>query len=163
MLQDVLVPAVAFLPLVVVVAWFDLRHLRIPNAAVLLGLAIFLATSPLPGFGESLTRLAAAGVIFVICLGLWAMNVFGGGDAKFLPLLFLFVPSSMLTTYVYLLSAGMLAGLLTVGGLRLVARADGSAWKSLRPGAEFPMGVAMAAAHALLLAVLLHRALQGTG
>ena len=88
----------AMLPLMLYTAWFDLKHLRIPNWIPLSVLAIYVATG-LWGleFDAFLRGLAAGGIVLVAMFGLYVLldmmgtAAIGGGDMKLFSALIPFV------------------------------------------------------------------------
>jgi prepilin peptidase CpaA len=144
----------AFLGGVVVAALTDLRALRIPNALVLacLGLALLrLALEPaLLG-----PHLAVGGIAFALTLALFARNLMGGGDAKLLPVVALWLGPQAILDFLVLLAvlAGGIALMLVLARLGLAA-VDGARerWPLvLRRGEGLPLAAAIAPAAALLL------------
>jgi prepilin peptidase CpaA len=139
-----LLPLILLSPVLAAVAYFDLRYMRIPNALVFIAIAVFVFTSPILGWPEAGIRLLAAAGVLVIGFTLFAMNLFGGGDAKMMAALMLFVPSGSYTIFGYGFSAAMLAGIGLVLMLRCVPVLTRSSWVSLRQKGTFPMGISIA-------------------
>lgn len=139
----------------------DLRRMRIPNwltgAMALLFLPAGLATLPLDAFAW---RLAAGAGVLALGFALFATGRMGGGDVKLLAAGALWVPAAQASQALLLLSATLLIGLAAVHGARAALAAAGPgrppAWRGLRRGARFPMGVSIGAAliAQFLLAVL---------
>lgn len=147
-------PLLAVSPLLLIMMGTDLRQMRIPNWLVLGMLAVFAVTAPFSlHWAEIGLRVVVALCVFIVFIGLYALNLFGGGDVKALAALLLFVPFSALSLFAYVFSAAMLVG---IGGIVLLRRAVGSPesrWVALaRPG-EFPMGVSIGMAGLALLAL----------
>jgi prepilin peptidase CpaA len=88
-----------------IIAYGDVRERRIPNALSLavaaLGLTrILLAKNPVAaGY-----TLAAAAVILVVAFLLFCRGVIGGGDAKLLPAMALFIGYNNLLEFLFLMS-----------------------------------------------------------
>lgn len=141
--MDIL-PLLLLAPVLVAVAWFDLRYMRIPNYLVAAALVLFVLTLPLLGWGEIGARLAAATLVFAFGASLFAFSLFGGGDVKMMAALMLFVPSSSYTLFAMGFSVAMLAGIAAVVALRQVPFLDRSAWVSLQGHGTFPMGISIA-------------------
>jgi prepilin peptidase CpaA len=79
--------ALAVFPLLMAYAAFsDLLTMTIPNRVSLLLVATFLALAFTLGFDTVPlgSHFLAAALVFVVCFGLFAANVMGGGDAKLL-------------------------------------------------------------------------------
>ena len=141
----------AMLPLMGLTAWFDLRHLRIPNGLALAVLAVFLVTGlwglPLETY---LWRLGAGAVVLAAGFALFAAGLVGGGDAKMAAALAPFVAAEDVAPLLLLYAAVTLALLLALRlAMRLVThRATG--WRAIdqyaRPARErvFPMGLILA-------------------
>lgn len=144
-------PLLLVAPLLAAMALGDLRRLRIPNWLVLSMVAVFVLTAPflLPA-PEIGWRLAAAVAVYVLGLAGFALGLWSGGDVKAVSALMLFLPSATLTIYAFTFSASMFAGMTMVLSLRAVVGTPESAWRSLRPRAEFPMGVSIALSGFLL-------------
>ncbi|MGR3465566.1 A24 family peptidase [Limimaricola sp.] len=143
-------PLILAAPLMAMMIWTDLRHMRIPNrlvgAVALLGLGC-AAFGLLP---DLLPRLVAGGAVFVIGLGLFAIGAMGGGDVKMLAVLVPLVPPEALPAFGVLLSVTMLAGVLLLTGVRRVAGGPESSWVSLQARGRYPLGLSIAAAAMIL-------------
>lgn len=92
----------------------DLRHKRLPNAlmrpAVIAGWILLLARLVL---GQVMgTQVAVTALTAIVCLGLWWLHAFGGGDMKLVMALVALFPDHRLI-YV-LLAAGLLGSLLAL-------------------------------------------------
>ncbi|MBK5565656.1 prepilin peptidase [Ensifer sp. 2YAB10] len=106
-------------------AFSDLLTMTIPNRVSVILLASFFVVALLAGldFIEIGQHLAAALAVFVVCFGLFAANVMGGGDAKLLTasaIWFGFTPS--LTAF--LLYVSVFGGMLTLAILMLRRQED---------------------------------------
>jgi prepilin peptidase CpaA len=141
-----LLPLILLAPVLAAVAYFDLRYMRIPNALVLIALALFVVSRPILGWPEMGLRLLAGAAVLVTGFVLFAMNLFGGGDAKMMAALMLFVPSGTYTLFGYGFSAAMLAGIGLILLLRTVPVLTASGWVSLQQRGTFPMGISIAMA-----------------
>jgi prepilin peptidase CpaA len=127
-----------------VAAAMDLRHYRIPNALIVLGLALFLATAATLGLDEASSRLLQGGITFAICFTLFGLGLMGGGDAKLFPVVLLFVPFGEVATYLFCLAFGLALGL---GGLTFLRRrqiAPSGDWAAFERQDGFPVGLAIA-------------------
>lgn len=151
--------ALAFLPFALpICAWVaasDLRHMRIPNLAVLaltgvfvvvgLGLVAFTAAMTLPDF---LWRLAALAVVLAIGFVLSTLGLVGAGDAKFAAAIAPFVAPGDGALFLYLFAAVLIVSWIAhrvAGRVPAVRTATGD-WASWDRGKLFPMGVALAGA-----------------
>lgn len=145
------VPLLILAPLLIHMAFHDLRHLKISNRLVLAMLAIFLLSAPAAlSFAEIGYRAAAAAVVFLLGFFGFAFRLWGGGDVKAMAALTLFVPSAFLSIFALVFSLSMAFGMAAVlTGQRVFGRQD-SAWSALRPGSAFPMGVSIALSGLLL-------------
>ena len=131
-------------PVLVAVAWNDLSRMKIPNYLVICGLALFVLSLPFLDVDEAVARGIAGGICLAICLALFGLRWLGGGDAKMLPVAFLFIPSAWVTSYMFGFAFSLLIGMVLIWTARAVfGRADAD-WISLRPGSAFPMGISIA-------------------
>jgi prepilin peptidase CpaA len=141
----------AMLPLMGLTAWYDLRHLRIPDGLALAALAVFLATGlwglPLEIF---LWRLGAGAAVLAVGVALFGAGLIGGGDAKMAAALAPFVAAEDAAALLLLYAVVALALPLM---LRLAMRIAGpreTGWRAVdqyaRPARErvFPMGLIFA-------------------
>ena len=151
--------ALWFLPLVLPicawVAWSDLARMRIPNAAVLALLAVFLVVGPLAlPLEDWAWRWAHFAVGLALGFVLTAARAVGAGDAKFAAAMAPFVALQDIAVFVMLFSALLLAACAAPRLVRAVPRLRGMApeWESWRSGG-FPMGLPLAAAVAAYLAL----------
>lgn len=136
-------PLWMFSPVLAAIAWSDFSRMRIPNTFGLAGLAIFLPALFYLEFDETLLRVMAAAICFAICFGLFAVGWLGGGDAKILPVMFLMVPPSVVSTYLLLLSASMALGLAAMPIVRRIMTRSKAGFESVARTREFPMGIAI--------------------
>ena len=134
-------PLWAFAPCLALVTLSDFKEMRIPNAYSVAGLIVFLGLLPLIGWHDALLRGLAAAICFAICLVKFILGWMGGGDTKFLPVVFLFVPTVHLSTYLFLFALFLSLGLVGVLGARRVLRHTDIRAASMQSGAAFPMGV----------------------
>lgn len=147
--------ALAFVPLLLITALFDLREMRIPNWLSWAGLAVFAATLPVLGIDAWFMRALVGLAAFVICFGLFAVNWLGGGDAKIFPVTMLFVPMSHIAIYMFSFSVAMIVGMIVIWLARQQFSHPQARWVSMKPGAAFPMGISIAASLPLALGVAL--------
>lgn len=137
----------ALVPVVVASAIADLRHLRIPNTHVLIALGLFVLAGPLTlSWAELSPRLLAAGITFALCFVLFAAGVIGGGDAKMMPVILLFIPSPGLVDFLRVFAIAL--GAVSLGALvvQRVPYFRRLGWKSAQAQRHVPVGVAMAIA-----------------
>jgi prepilin peptidase CpaA len=149
-------------PVVFLATWTDLKNFKIPNALSLVGLAVFALTCliflPLPEIAD---RLLGGLIVFAVCFVLFAVGMMGGGDAKLLPVIALFIPAGDALLVLIILSVCGLAGLLVIrlvapraASLPLGVAAEWQVWSSRK---HFPYAYAMAGALALYILVRLIR------
>lgn len=150
--------ALAFLPILAATAVCDLRHMRIPNRLSWVGVALFVASLPVLGADVWSLRVLAGAAAFAICFGLFAVGWLGGGDAKILPVTFLFVPTGLLPVYLFSFSAAMVLGMVGIWLARQRLSRPDASWVSMQPGAAFPMGISIAAS--LPMMWLAHHVMQ---
>ena len=154
-----LLPLLAASPLLLWMGFSDLRFMRIPNWLVLALVAVFVVSAPFLPFASVTSRLLAAAVLFVLCVGAFAAGVFGGGDAKALPAVVLLVPPGTLDLFGLLFSGTMLAGLVFVGSMQMMPGSHRTRWVGLRARGMFPMGVSISAAGLIHPFAMMHFAL----
>jgi len=156
--------ALWFLPGVAVVsawvAWSDMRAMRIPNAAVLALLGIYLVLGPfllpLAAWGWGWVHF---GVVLAAGFLLTIARLIGAGDAKFAAAMAPFIASGDVAVFMLLFAAVLLAAFLTHRVARATPSLRGLAphWDSWNRN-DFPMGLALGGALVVYLSVA---ALQG--
>jgi prepilin peptidase CpaA len=138
-----LLPLLAAAPVLLAVAYSDLRYLRIPNALSLALVLIFLGACLIAPPPDLALRIGLAAATLSIGALAFLAGLVGAGDVKILAAMLLLVPGAGLLA-VPLVFAGALA--LTLAGVlawrRLPAMA-GTHWAGLIRGPQFPMGVAI--------------------
>ncbi|MBA3910757.1 MAG: hypothetical protein C0524_12990 [Rhodobacter sp.] len=141
----------ALTPVIVASAISDLRRLKIHNRHVLVALAIFVLLAPfLLDFQELSMRFLVGIVTFGIGFTLFALHLIGGGDAKMMPVVMLFVPSDELAHFLRIFALALGAVSLC---MLLVQRAPAFrrvAWSSVLEHRHVPVGVAIAISVVLL-------------
>ncbi len=152
--------AVWFLPFVlpigIWVAMSDLRDMRIPNVAVLALTAVFvvggLILLPIDSF---LWRLAQLAVVLVIGFVITSLGLVGAGDAKFAAAMAPFVAPGDGMFFLLLFSMVLVGSWVTHRGASRVTavRRVTPDWASWDQGKLFPMGVALAGALLIYLAL----------
>ncbi|MGB3244518.1 MAG: prepilin peptidase [Sulfitobacter sp.] len=131
----------AFCVLMTVVIYWDIRHMRIPHWLLAIITALFLfAVYPSLETGEVLLRVLAAGVVFALCMAAFATRRLGGGDAKLLPLMMLFVSPADWALFALCLSVGLIAGLTTVRILRHGTLKGRTNWTGIAAQDRYPLG-----------------------
>ena len=147
-----------FLPIIFGSAISDFNHLKIRNVQVTVGLAAFLVISPfLLDLNEISFRLLSAVLIFGICFILFSLRLIGGGDAKMMPVVLLFVPSDEVVLFLRIFAGALL--LVSLGAL-FIQRTPRLRRAGLTPAQkrrQDPVGVAMALSAAALAAYLVLR------
>lgn len=150
LLQSILMAL--FVALVVYGAWSDARELRIPNWVSLSLLAAFVPMGVVSGIGlEDVTWHLAAGVAVLIAgFVLFALNLFGGGDAKLMAAAALWVGWGEVAFF--LIAVVLVGGLLSV--LVVLLRKGLGLWPDwlvrrleglFTPNKAVPYGIAIAA------------------
>ena len=139
-----LLPLLLLSPVLLAVAWFDLRYLRIPNWLVLTALALYVATIPFIGWEEAALRLLAGAVVLALGTVSFAFRLFGGGDVKMLAALMLFVPSQGYVLFGYTFAASMLLGISLILLMRRTPGVRDLNLASMKAVGAFPMGVSIA-------------------
>lgn len=141
-----LLPLLLAAPLMLWMAYGDLRYMRIPNRLVGGLVLIFVISVPFLPLDSSLERVIAALCMLAICFAAFSIGVFGGGDAKALAAMMLLIPPGTLNLFGLVLSLSLLLGLGLVLTLRAAPGAQQARWVSLRAKGMFPMGVSIALA-----------------
>jgi prepilin peptidase CpaA len=141
----------ALMPVIAFSAISDLRTLKISNLQVLTALALFVLFAPfLLDSGDLSMRLLVGAATFVIGFVLFAMRVIGGGDAKMMPAVMLFVPSDEVVLFlrIFAVTLGTVSLCMLVFQRTPAFRRIG--WSSLQEQRHVPVGVAIAISVALL-------------
>jgi prepilin peptidase CpaA len=150
------------LPICVWVALSDLRQMRIPNTSVLALTGVFLVIGLVLVFGLGvwtietyLWRLAALGVVLVIGFVITSLGLVGAGDAKFAAAMAPFVAPGDGVFFLLLFALVLIGSWLMhrIAGRIPVFRRATADWASWDQGKLFPMGVALAGALAIYLAL----------
>lgn len=144
------------LPICIYVAWSDLREMRIPNISVLALALVFVVGGyfllPIEAYGMRLLQLAAVLVIgFVVS----SLGLVGAGDAKFAAAMAPFIAPGDGLFFLMLFALVLIGSWLThrgAGRVPAVRRATPD-WVSWDRGKLFPMGVALAGALVIYLAM----------
>lgn len=136
----------------------DLYRYEIPNEASIAIVAAFLPAAFAAGLGflDILVGLAIGFGCMIIGIGLFAINLFGGGDVKLLAAGAVWAGWEALPSYLFLvaISGGLLSlALILFRRLRLPNRLNGIGWIHAihTPGNSVPYGVAIAAGALILL------------
>lgn len=144
------------LPICIWVALSDLRAMRIPNLAVLALTGVFLTVGlivlPVDAY---LWRLASLGIVLVAGFIITSLGLVGAGDAKFAAAMAPFIAPGDALFFLMLFSLVLIGSWLThrtAGRVPALRRAT-SDWASWDQGKLFPMGVALAGALAIYLAL----------
>lgn len=130
-------------PIVIYIAWSDMRSMKIPNKSVLALVIAFALVGPFAfGLEQYLWQWLNLPVALAFCMALWALRVMGGGDAKMIAAMapFFVVPDLLLVTQIF--AASLLAAL-AVHSLFRFTRLKNFApdWKSWSAGRYFPKGL----------------------
>ena len=141
-----LVPLILISPILIAVAYCDLRFMRIPNVLSVLILAIFVTALLIDPPDDLLARLAVAAAVFGLGFTGFCFRMLGGGDVKILSAVMLFVPLHSLGLFAYIFSAALLVGIAAILTLRRLPLATDHRWKSISGSTRFPMGVSIALA-----------------
>jgi len=155
-----LTEALWFLPFVVpiciYVAWSDLRDMRIPNVSVLALAAVFLVVGliALP-FEVYYMRLLQLVIILLAGFLVTSLGLVGAGDAKFAAAMAPFIAPGDYLMFLTLFAAVLIGAWITHRGAGMVpaVRRATPGWTSWDRGKLFPMGVALAGALVVYLAL----------
>ena len=151
-----LVFAVLTFPLLLLMAWGDLRYMRIRNFAVLTLAAMFVVVGPfvfdLHDYGVRWVQmLAMLGIAFFLTMA----GVMGGGDAKMLAAMAPYVALQDMGFFLLILACAMIAALATHRLFRSLPVATDSTpdWRSWGH-AKVPMGLGLSGCLMLYLGVV---------
>lgn len=139
-----------FLSLCVLAALFDVNQLRIPNWLNLLIAGLFVPAAAVSGVSPEMIggHLMAGGLALLISAGLFALRVFGGGDAKMIPgvVLWLGPEAALPFTLKMVIVGGLCALLILIVRRFMPAEAiPGPVRAPFEPQAGVPYAVAIAA------------------
>jgi prepilin peptidase CpaA len=150
----------AMLPLMVVMAWSDLKVLKIPNWLVLSVLVVFLVCGlwglPLDTFAW---RLGQGVVVLIIGFLIFALGGIGGGDAKMAAALAPFVVPAEVLPFLALYAVTTLVLMAVLRMVQQFARHEETGWLAIdqlhKPARErvFPMGLIFAITVVIYLVV----------
>ncbi len=150
------------LPICLWVAYSDLRDMRIPNVAVLALTAVFLVVGlivlPLDAYGMRLLQLV---VVLLAGFIITSLGMVGAGDAKFAAAMAPFIAPGDYLFFLLLFSVVLVASWIThrsAGRVPAVRRAT-EGWSSWDQGKLFPMGIALAGALVVYLALGINQGL----
>lgn len=142
--------AALFLCLCVLAALYDVNQLKIPNWLNLTLAGLFVPAAAVSGLPLEIIggHLMAGGLAFVIAFGLFAFRIFGGGDAKMIPAVVLWMGPEAALPFAFkmAIAGGMCAALILA--VRRTAPAEaipGFMRAPFEPKAGVPYGVAIAA------------------
>lgn len=150
------------LPICLWVAWSDLRAMRIPNTAVLALAGVFLVVGLVLVLGMGVWsfetyvwRLAALAIVLVIGFVITSLGLVGAGDAKFAAAMAPFVAPGDGLFFLMLFALVLIGSWIAhrVAGRVPAVRRATAGWASWDQGKLFPMGVALAGALAVYLAL----------
>lgn len=138
---------IAIIPISLIVAYNDLKYMKIRNWSVIALIALFVVIGPLLlPFEEFAWRWAGLAVALVVGFGLNAIKMMGAGDAKFMAAAALFIaPEDALRVIVLLALMGPVALLFHRLAGSLFARKAFPDWESWQRKREFPWGLPLTA------------------
>ncbi len=143
-------------PICIYVAWSDLREMRIPNISVLALAGVFLVVGliALP-FEVYYMRLLQLVIILLAGFLVTALGLVGAGDAKFAAAMAPFIAPGDYLMFLTLFAAVLIGAWITHRGAGMVpaVRRATPGWISWDRGKLFPMGVALAGALVVYLAL----------
>ncbi|MEM6496200.1 MAG: prepilin peptidase [Pseudomonadota bacterium] len=134
----------ALIPLMVVIAWHDLKYLKIPNWTVVAIFGAFLVTGiwglPLETYlwriGYAVLVLAAGFLLFMFGRG-----KIGGGDMKLIAALVPFLTPSDIPSILFLFGILSLFGILVHRFIYARRRGEDIGWEALDQKIYFPVGL----------------------
>ncbi|MFV1875389.1 prepilin peptidase [Nioella sp.] len=149
------------LPICIWVAWSDLREMRIPNVSVLALAGVFVVVGlaqvamDVMAFSTWYMRLAQLVIVLIAGFIITSIGLAGAGDSKFAAAMAPFVAPGDYLLFVTLFAAVLIGSWIThrgAGRVPAVRRATPD-WVSWDRGKLFPMGVALAGALVVYLAL----------
>lgn len=140
--------ALAFLALCLFAAMKDINSHTIPNWLNLAIAGLFLPAAAVSGIPLEIIggHLLAAGLAFVVAFGLFSLRVFGGGDAKMIPAVMLWLgPAAAMPFLFWMAIAGGACALLILAVRKTipVEYVPGPVRAPFQPAAGVPYGVAI--------------------
>lgn len=141
-----IVPMLLLAPVLMAVAYFDLRFMRIPNILSLMVLAVFAVAAFFFPPADLLARLVIATSVLLLGFIGFSFRLIGGGDVKILSALMLVVPTSGIAVFANVFSVSMFAGIILVLAIRRFPQINSLGWKSFGGSHKFPMGLSIALA-----------------
>lgn len=141
-----IVPMLLLAPVLMAVAYFDLRFMRIPNILSLMVLAVFAVAAFFFPPADLLARLVIATSVLLLGFIGFSFRLIGGGDVKILSALMLVVPTSGIVVFANVFSISMFAGIILVLAIRRFPQVNSLGWKSFGGSHKFPMGLSIAMA-----------------
>ncbi|RFU12512.1 hypothetical protein DZD18_11960 [Rhodobacteraceae bacterium W635] len=149
------------LPICIWVALSDLREMRIPNISVLALAGVFLVIGlaqvmiEVMAFSTWYMRLLQLAVVLLAGFAVSSLGLVGAGDAKFAAAMAPFVAPGDYLMFLLLFAAVLVGSWLTHRGAGMVpaVRRATPGWVSWDRGKLFPMGVALAGALVIYLAL----------
>ena len=139
-----------FLCLCVVAALYDVNQLKIPNWLNLTLAGLFIPAAAVSGLPLEIIggHLMAGGLAFVVAFGLFAFRIFGGGDAKMIPAVVLWMGPEAAFPFAFkmAIAGGLCATLILAVRRTTPAEAvPGFMRAPFQDKASVPYGVAIAA------------------
>lgn len=123
-------------------AWSDLRTRLIPNRIPALGLILFVPAVLAGAVPAPSAHLLVFASVFAVCLGLFAANLMGGGDAKLIPVIALWAGPEHIALFLLAMAiGGGLVALFMLVRARLSKRED---TRPATPPPSVPYAVAIA-------------------
>jgi prepilin peptidase CpaA len=138
-----------FLLLCVIAAMHDVNRLTIPNWLNLTLAGLFLPAATVSGVPMEIIggHLMVGALAFLVAFGLFAFNIFGGGDAKMIPAVMLWLGPNAAFDFVFVMALAGGACALVILGVRRVlpaAALPGMIRAPFEEKAGVPYGVAIA-------------------
>jgi len=139
-----------FLGLCAFAALHDINRLTIPNWLNLALAGLFIPAAAVSGLPLEMIggHLVAAGGAFLIAFGLFAFNIFGGGDAKMIPAVMLWMGPEAAFPFLMLMAiagGGCAVIILMVRKTMPIEIVPGAIRAPFKEGGGVPYGVAIAA------------------
>lgn len=155
---------------VIIAAFCDVRSMLIPNWISIAYLVVFPLAAWAAGLGwrEFGLHYLAGLIGLFVCFALFALNIFGGGDAKLLPAVLVWIGPAAWLEYVYgiALVGGLLAGLILISRRFVPQTAiPGFLHRSVvvGPGIPYAIAIGIGAIWAMPASPLLQTLISQTG
>lgn len=126
--------------LTIFAAYDDLRAMRIRNMAVIAVVVLFVPLLFSMPIKAACAQMIAAAIMLAIGAGLFFAGLFGGGDAKLIAALALWIPVTSLPAFLLIMTIA--GGVLALAGLALRRNPRLATWAATMPEGSWPARLA---------------------